>query len=113
MSEIRLTVGHIARHTPPGAGAQGRDAAIIDIAQDLLLRDRSIDEFDEEDIGALAVPVPTATELSDALRTHFRFLAELDDSERTIAGAREHDRPLALRMLTDLPGGRLARAGLY
>lgn len=38
MSEIRLTVGHIARHTPPGAGAQGRDAAIIDIVQDLLLR---------------------------------------------------------------------------
>ncbi|MGB4778760.1 nucleotidyl transferase AbiEii/AbiGii toxin family protein [Microbacterium sp.] len=38
MSEIRLTVGHIARHTPPGAGAQGRDAAIVDIAQDLLLR---------------------------------------------------------------------------
>lgn len=38
MSDIRLTVGHIARHTPPRAGAQGRDAAIIDIAQDLLLR---------------------------------------------------------------------------
>lgn len=36
--DIRLTIAHIARHTPPGAGAQGRDAAIIDIAQDLLLR---------------------------------------------------------------------------
>jgi len=39
MSEIRLTPGYIARHTPPGAGAQGRDAAIVDIAQDLLLRE--------------------------------------------------------------------------
>lgn len=38
MNDINLTVGHIARHTPHGAGAQGRDAAIVDIAQDLLLR---------------------------------------------------------------------------
>ncbi|MBC7763533.1 MAG: hypothetical protein H7201_17445 [Candidatus Saccharibacteria bacterium] len=38
MNDIRLTIGHIARHTPHGAGAQGRDAAIVDIAQDLLLR---------------------------------------------------------------------------
>lgn len=39
MSEITLTRGHLARHTPRGAGAQGQDAAIVDIAQDLLLRD--------------------------------------------------------------------------
>ncbi|MDR3068440.1 MAG: hypothetical protein LBU50_02940 [Cellulomonas sp.] len=38
MSQIRINPGHIVRHTPPGAGAQGRDAAIVDIAQDLLLR---------------------------------------------------------------------------
>lgn len=38
MSPARITAGHIARHTPPGAGAQGRDAAIVDVAQDLLLR---------------------------------------------------------------------------
>jgi len=77
------------------------------------LRDRSVDEFDEEDIGALAVPVPTATELSDALRTHFGFLADLDEDERILALAREQDRPIALRLLTDLPGGRLADVGLY
>ena len=35
---INIQPGHIARHTPRGAGSQGRDAAIIDIAQDLLLR---------------------------------------------------------------------------
>ena len=77
------------------------------------LRDRSIGEFDEEDIGALAVPAPTAAELSEALRTHFRFLADLDDDERTLAQAREQDRPLALRALAALPGGRLTDAGLY
>jgi hypothetical protein len=39
MGPITLTVGWIGRHTPPGAGVDGRDAAVIDIAQDLLLRD--------------------------------------------------------------------------
>jgi len=38
MTQIQIQPGHIARHTPQGAGAQGRGAAIIDIAQDLLLR---------------------------------------------------------------------------
>lgn len=80
---------------------------------DRWLRDRSADEFDEEDIGALAVSAPSAAELSDALRTHFRFLADLDDDERTLARAREQDRPLALRLLSDLPGGRLTEVGLY
>jgi predicted nucleotidyltransferase component of viral defense system len=37
--QIALTTGWIARHTPTGAGAGGRDAAVIDIAQDLLLRE--------------------------------------------------------------------------
>ena len=39
MHQLNIQPGHIARHTPTGAGAQGRDAAIIDVAQDLLLRD--------------------------------------------------------------------------
>ena len=38
MTQIQIQPGHIARHTPQGAGAQGRGAAIIDVAQDLLLR---------------------------------------------------------------------------
>ncbi|MGL5829235.1 MAG: nucleotidyl transferase AbiEii/AbiGii toxin family protein, partial [Angustibacter sp.] len=36
---INLTLGWLARHTPPGAGVDGRRAAAIDIAQDLLLRE--------------------------------------------------------------------------
>ncbi|MFJ2369164.1 nucleotidyl transferase AbiEii/AbiGii toxin family protein [Microbacterium sp. NPDC087665] len=78
------------------------------------LRDRSADdEFDEEDIGALAVPIPTATELSEALRSHFGFLGDLDEHERVVALAREQDRALALHLLSELPGGRLREAGLY
>ena len=38
MTQMKIQPGHIARHTPQGAGAQGRGAAIIDVAQDLLLR---------------------------------------------------------------------------
>ncbi|MBO1740742.1 nucleotidyl transferase AbiEii/AbiGii toxin family protein [Leifsonia sp. TF02-11] len=80
---------------------------------DRWLRDRSHGEFDEEDIGALAVPVPTAAELSEALRTHFGFLADLDPDEQILAAAREQDRPLALRLLASLPGARLSGVGLY
>lgn len=36
--DISIQPGHIARHTPRNAGAQGREAAVVDIAQDLLLR---------------------------------------------------------------------------
>ena len=35
--EVRLTQGHVLRHAP-AQSPQGRDAAVIDIAQDLLLR---------------------------------------------------------------------------
>ncbi len=80
---------------------------------DRWLRDRSHGEFDEEDIGALAVPMPTAPELSEALRTHFRFLSDLDEDERVLALAREQDRPLALRALLSLPDARLVGTGLY
>lgn len=34
----RLTIGHVARHVPPSSGRRvGRDVALLDIAQDLLL----------------------------------------------------------------------------
>lgn len=36
---VKVTAGWIGRNTPRNAQAGGRDAAIIDIAQDLLLRD--------------------------------------------------------------------------
>lgn len=77
------------------------------------LRERRADEFDLEDIGALAVPTPTAAHLSTTVRGHFAFLADLDDDERQIAKSREQDRPLALRLLADLPGNRLDGIGLY
>lgn len=77
------------------------------------LRDRTGSEFDPEGVGALAVPIPTVSDLSESLRTHFAFLADLDEDERQLALAREQDRPLALSLLAKLPGRRLDGVGLY
>ena len=156
--DINIQPGHIARHTPRNAGAQGREAAVIDIAQDLLLRHlhdegildgvaikggtairklyagnvawgpthaksefdperwlrpRGSKEFDMEDIGSLAVPIPKPEDLSNRVRIGFAFLAELDAREEQIARSDPRDRALAIRLLEELPGGRLAGGILY
>jgi len=36
---IRLTRAHLLRHSPRGAGSQGQEAVLVDVAEDLLLRD--------------------------------------------------------------------------
>lgn len=77
------------------------------------LRNRDESEFDVEDIGALAVPVPSVSELSNALQTQFSFLTELAEEEQIIAQAREQDRPLAWQLLAQLPGQRLRGIGIY
>lgn len=41
------------------------------------------------------------------------FLAELDAEERQLAAAREQDRDLALRLLTNLAGRRIADIGIH
>jgi hypothetical protein len=96
-SPVILTIGWIGRHTPPGAGVDGRDAAEVDLA----------------DIGALAVPTPSLADLNAAIQAHYGFLRNLAPAERQLAAAREEDRHLALRFLTELPGARLAAIGLH
>lgn len=77
------------------------------------LRPRAADEFDLEDIGALAVPTPTAEDLSAAVRTRYAFLADLDPDESILAAARGQDRGLALQAILALPDGRLNGLGIY
>ena len=77
------------------------------------LRPRTAKEFDIEDIGALAVPKHEPEKLSEAVRNGFAFLADLDEDEAAIAQSSPKDRALALRMLSELPGGRLDGIGLY
>lgn len=77
------------------------------------LRPRSSDEFDIEDIGALAVPTPRPEDLSKQVRTGFAFLGDLDQDERKLSESDPRDRALAIGVLGDLPGRRLAGMGLY
>lgn len=76
------------------------------------LRRRSAREYDEEDIGTLAVPPPALQQMSEDVSNAYAFLGALDANEQQLAAARESDRPLALRLLADLPGGRLKSIGL-
>ena len=80
---------------------------------DRWLRDRSKEDVDIDDIGALTVPVPTVGELSKAVSMQFRFLYNLTDEERLVAQIRGQDRALVLKMLAELPGGRLSGIRLY
>jgi predicted nucleotidyltransferase component of viral defense system len=93
-------------HWKPGHEARA-------FAPDAWLSPRGADEFDLEDIGALAVPTPTVTELSTTVSNHYSFLADLDADETRLSAALEKDRQLALRLLAELPGHRLGVLGLY
>jgi len=77
------------------------------------LRTRAAAEVDLADLGALAVPTPSLADLNATIQAHYGFLRELDPQERQLAAAREQERHLALRLLNELPGARLASLGLY
>jgi len=71
------------------------------------LRRRLPREYDEEDIGVLAVPPPPLADLSSQVSEAYAFLADLDNDESQVAKALAQDRPTVLRLLGELPGGRL------
>jgi predicted nucleotidyltransferase component of viral defense system len=77
------------------------------------LRTRIAAEVDLADIGALAVPTPSLADLNDTIQAHYSFLRNLNPAERQLSAVREHDRHLALRVLTELPGERLTGLGLH
>lgn len=94
---VRWKPGHEPRALDPGHWLRTRVAAEVDLA----------------DIGALAVPTPSLADLNATIQAHYGFLRNLDPAERQLAAAREQDRHLALRFLTELPGARLATIGLH
>lgn len=77
------------------------------------LRTRNPVEVDLDDIGALTVPTPSLDDLNATINAHFGFLRELDKDEMQAAAAQQQDRPIVLRLLTALPGAKLANLGLY
>ena len=68
---------------------------------------RGARDFDDEAIGLLSVPPPDLGDLGRDLSRLYLWLADLDDDERAVAEGRPQDRSLVLRLLGDLPGGRL------
>jgi hypothetical protein len=80
---------------------------------DKWLRTRITTEVDLADIGALAVPTPSLADLNAAIQAHYGFRRDLDPDEQQLASARAQDRHLALRLLAELPGARLASLGIY
>lgn len=75
---------------------------------DRWLRVRTSIDFDDENIGLLAVPSPSLDDLGEQLASDYEFLANLDERESAIIRSHGADRKLVLRMLSELPGGRLA-----
>lgn len=71
------------------------------------LRVRPESDFDEEDLGLLAVPTPKMGDLAEDLRTHYGFLARLDDDERRVAAADPTDRKRVMDMINEVSFGRV------
>ncbi|MGH9089900.1 MAG: nucleotidyl transferase AbiEii/AbiGii toxin family protein [Acidimicrobiales bacterium] len=71
------------------------------------LTPRGARDFDDEAIGLLTVPPPDLADLGQDLSRLYQWLNDLDDDERIVAQGRAQDRNLVLRLLGDLPGGRL------
>jgi predicted nucleotidyltransferase component of viral defense system len=88
----------------------GHEGSVFDL--DRWLRHRSSDEFDIEDIGALAVPPPTLPDLAAAVSDGYQFLATLTDDEQQLAHCRGQDRQLALRLLRELPDNNFGDSAL-
>jgi predicted nucleotidyltransferase component of viral defense system len=71
------------------------------------LTPRGARDFDDEAIGLLTVPPPDLVDLGQDLARLYLWLGDLDDDEHAVAEGRPQDRNLVLRLLGDLPGGRL------
>ena len=71
------------------------------------LQPRTEDDFDDDDIGLLTAPPPDLADLGVDLSRLYQWLSDLDDDERRVAQCRPQDRNMVLRMLAELPGGRL------
>lgn len=82
--QINIQPGHIARHTPKNAGAQGREAAVVDVAQDLLLREL----YENGVLGSVAIKGGTAIRKLYA-GNEGRFSLDLDFAVSDVGQSRD------------------------
>lgn len=81
------------------------DAQPFDVTR--WLQPRAKKDFDDEQIGLLTTPPPNLDDLGASLSKYYGWLTQLDQEEKTAARAEPGDRGLILRLLTELPGGRI------
>ena len=112
LAVLRIWVdGHGVTSSLGARWKPGHEASEFDV--DRWLRLRTATEYDQQDIGILAVPSPDLADLARTVQSGFSFLADLDSDETQVAAVRGQDRALVLSMLEDLPGARLRDTGLY
>jgi predicted nucleotidyltransferase component of viral defense system len=104
LAVLKTWVDQNGLHSPPATwapvtGAQGYHP-------ETWTRQRKPDEFDDENIGLLAVPPPSLSELARKLADQYRFLADIDSVERCIIGGGAASRSLVIDEIQRLPGGR-------
>lgn len=68
---------------------------------------RTQDDFDDDFIGMLTSPAPNMDDLGRDLTDMYRWVSDLDTEENIISQGHAGDRALVLRLLSELPGGRL------
>lgn len=111
LAVLKIWVDSNGVHAGSMSWIPGHQRSCFDVER--WLRERTEEEFDLEDIGALAVPSPSPKELSDAVRNEFSFLGNLTEDEKILARSDNRDRALVIRMLEELPGGRFVESGIY
>lgn len=111
LAVLKIWVDSNGMHTGSMAWPPGHEKSQFDVER--WLRERSEEEFDLEDIGALAVSAPSPGKLNDAVRIGFSFLADLTEEEEVVALSDNRDRALVIRLLEGLPGGRFVGSGVY
>lgn len=79
---------------------------------ELWLRRRRAEEFELQDIGALAVPTPTPEQMTKVVLNHYAYLARMNGDEERVAAVEAKDRSTVLHLLEDLPDGRLSGIGI-
>lgn len=111
LAVLKIWVDTNGVHSPSMSWGPAHQGSVFDARH--WLRKRTASEFNLEDIGALAVPTPRAEDLSAKVSEGYAFLLDLDNDEVAVARSDPRDRALVLKMLSELPGGRLAGGILY
>lgn len=91
--------------SPAHTWKKGHDPQPLDA--DRWLRTRTAEEFDDQNIGMLAVPPPGLEDLGESLSKDYQFLRDLDEVERDLARCHGGDRSVLLRCLDQLPATQL------